>query len=130
MKTVLLATLFGLTFALSVRACSEQLIVEIRTTDSGISYALDKTMFNLDGNPKTPDEIEGWLREAITKIGDREAIWIHSDHRTSFKTVLEMLQRFKAAGVKRFVVLTGSGADSNIVLSGSCDEIRMLPPRK
>jgi biopolymer transport protein ExbD len=135
MKTVLLAILFGLTFASSVRANSEQLIVEIKTTDSGTSYALDKTMFNLDGDPKTPDEIEGWLREAIKKIGDREAIWIHSDDRTSFKTVLEMLHRFKAAGVKRFVVVTGSGADSQSFLLGSCDEIRLLktspaPPRK
>jgi hypothetical protein len=83
-------------------------------------------MFNLDGNPKTPDEIEGWLREAITKIGDREAIWIRSDDRTSFKTVLEMLHRFKAAGVKRFVVLTNWGANAQSVLSGSCDEIRLL----
>jgi hypothetical protein len=135
MKTVFLAIVFGLTFASPVRASSEQLIVVIKTTDSGISYALDKTMFNLEGNPKTPDEIEGWLREAIKKIGDREAIWIHPDDRTSFKTVQEMLNRFKAAGVKRFVVMTSFGADSTSFLLGSCDEIRLLktnpaPPRK
>jgi hypothetical protein len=130
MKTVFLAIVFGLTFAGPVRASSEQLIVKIRTTDSGISYALDKTMINLAGDPKTPDEIEGWLRGAIKKIGDREAIWIHSDDRTSFKTVLEMLHRFKAAGVKRFVVVTDWGADSVSVLTGSCDEIRVLPTRK
>jgi biopolymer transport protein ExbD len=130
MKTVFLAIVLGLTFARPVRASSEQLIVKIRTTDSGISYALDKTMISLAGDPKTPDEIEGWLREAIKKIGDREAIWIHSDDRTSFKTVLEMLHRFKAAGVKRFVVVTDWGADSQPVLTGSCDEIRVVPPRK
>lgn len=130
MKTVFLAIVFGLTFARPVRSSGEQLIVKIRTTDSGITYALDKTMINLVGDPKTPDEIEGWLREAIKKIGDREAIWIQPDDRTSFKTVQEMLHRFKAAGVKRFVVMTDLGADSTAFLLGSCDEIRVLPPRK
>ncbi len=129
MKTILLVLLLALSFAREGCA-SGPLTVEIMTTDRGVSYTLEKYGLRLDGDPKTPDEIETWLRGAVKAMGDREVIFIHPDDHTSFKTVQEMLRRFKAAGVKRFVVWTGAPNGPNSTLSGSLDDLRLsrLPP--
>jgi len=119
-KATLLILLGALCFAGCCRANSV-IVIEIATTDAGISYTMN-------AQPKTPAEIEGWLREAIRTFGDADPVLVCPDNRTSFKTVLEMLQRFKAAGVKHFEVFavaeTDGGTRVRDSLSGTADNIR------
>jgi biopolymer transport protein ExbD len=121
MRTTLSILLFALVFASCSRANS-LIVLEIRTTDAGISYTINNQQRN------TPAEVEAWLRLMVSEFGDADPVLIRPDERTSFKTVLDMLQRFKAAGVKRFEVFTDAevrnGARFQHSLSGALDSVR------
>lgn len=111
--------LFAFSLAASARANS-LIIIDITTTGAGTSY-------RLNNQPKSAPEIEGWLREAIGKNGNGDPVFIRPDDRTAFKTVLDMLQRFKAAGVKNFeVFFDAKDGDGTRIhsLVGTADNIR------
>ena len=124
MRTALIIALLALSLT-SYAHGSGAVTIEITTTENGTSYTLHKQGYYADMEAKTPAEIEAWLRGALKKIGEREPIFIYADDRTPFRAVMEMLGRFKAAGVKRFVVCTGTGADVKPALSASFDDIHL-----
>jgi biopolymer transport protein ExbD len=133
MRTTLLIVLLALSFARGALASGPP-AVEIITTDTGIRYVLHKQGYGAIMEDKTPEEIEAWLREWVGKIRDRE-IWLHASERTSFRSVMEMLGRFKAAGVKRFHVCTDPKGKVQSTLSGNFDNVQLgdfktTPPSK
>jgi biopolymer transport protein ExbD len=134
MRTTLLVVLFALSFARGALASGPP-SVEIITTDAGIRYVLHKQGYGAIMEDKTPGEIEAWLREWIGKVGEREEIWLHASERTSFRSVMEMLRRFKAAGVKQFLLCTDPKGKVQSVLSGNFDNVQLgdfntTPPAK
>ncbi|HEY5894807.1 MAG TPA: biopolymer transporter ExbD [Chthoniobacterales bacterium] len=101
MRTTLLLWLLAIMLTICARARSP-LLVDITTTDSGSSITFNAV-------PKTPDELEMYLRETVNSWGDHETIIVRPDDKTSFKVVFDILRRLKAAGVKRFEVQAGGG---------------------
>lgn len=134
MKTALLSVVLAFSLTGYLHA-SGAVTIEITTTDAGTSYTLHKQGYYADMAVATLPEIEAWLRGAIKQIGDREPVLIYADDRTPFRTVMDMLRRFKVAGVKRFAVCSGTGADVKPALSASFDDITLhrfdaTPPPK
>jgi hypothetical protein len=117
MRTTLLFFVFVVA-SLTTTGASTPIIIDITTIDSGNTYAINTERM-------TPQQIEAWLRQAIESFGDEDPFLIHPDQRTPFSIVFDMLQRFKAAGVKHFKVVT-TDKDGHIdrSLSGSANDIR------
>ncbi|HEV7404113.1 MAG TPA: hypothetical protein VGO11_14330 [Chthoniobacteraceae bacterium] len=119
MKTIVLIFLLTL-LAVCDSPANSVIIIDITTTDAGSSYKLNH-------QPKTPVEIETLLRAIFKDFVGDDPVFIRPDDRTSFGTVLEMLRRFKAAGVKRFeVVIDPRGGERGRTihsLSGTVDQI-------
>jgi hypothetical protein len=122
MKTALLIALLALGLAGDLWA-SGAVSIEITTSEAKPSYALYKQGYGLNREPKTPAEIEAWLREN-GKAAAAEWIFIYVDEHTTFQAVQEMLHRCKAAGVKRYSVITGLPPAK--VLSGMMEDLRAL----
>ena len=112
-------TILAVCFALALSSCSRAnsvVIIDITTTEAATTYALNNQR-------KTPDEIEAWLREAIKTFGDKDPVLIRPDKQTSFETVLDMIRRFKAAGVKHFQVFTVRVGDGDTRIQDSISGI-------
>ena len=127
MKTTIIAIFVAFCLGRYAEA-SGAITIEIITNDSGSHYTLHKQGYYADMESMTPGEIEAWLREAIKRIADHDMILIYADDRTPFRAVLDMLRRFKAAGVRNFAVCTGTGADVQPGLSASLDDIHLHSP--
>lgn len=132
MKTILSAFAMAL-LSMSVARGSGAITVEIRTTGAEIRYTLHT--FGVEGSKESikPEEIEVWLRENTGKgrpYGEsgQELVIIDTDERTSYITVLGMLKRIKAAGVKMFAITTFDGKTMNSV-SGDTKKIQEHPIR-
>ena len=124
MRTALLIVFLALCLTGCAHA-SGAVTIEITTAAAGPRYTLHKRGYGSDMEVKTPEEIEAWLRGAIKQIGENEVIFIYADDHIPFRTVVDMLRRFKAAGVRRFAVCTGTGADVQPALSGNIDDLRL-----
>ena len=69
----------------------------------------------MNAKAMTADQVESFLRQAVETFGDADPFLIWPDSRTSFATVLDMLRRFKAAGVKHFEVSTLASTNASEV---------------
>lgn len=112
---------------------SGPITIDINTTDAGVTYDLHDYDLRVEKDRQTPDEIEAWIRKRIAEL-PQHLVVIQPDDRTAFKTVFEMLRRFKSAGVNQFAVVTHEGANVHSVI-GSTDKISstkidVAPPRK
>jgi biopolymer transport protein ExbD len=121
MRTALLLILFVLSLNSSAHGSGPTTVV-ITTTDAGVSYALHDYDMRIEKDPQTPDEIETWIR---THAEGRKDQWVVvcPDARTTYRTVLEMLSRLKAAGVIQFAVVTYEGRNTHSLI-GATDKIR------
>jgi hypothetical protein len=124
MKKYLLIAFLALSLPVQMRA-SSVIAVEIATTDSGMSYAINKGN-SLEAMPATLGDIETWLRVASKDFAG--PILLYADDRTAFSTVMDMLRLFKTTGVKAFaVVMVEKVSGVGIVqhsLSGTTDKLR------
>ena len=119
MKAALLILLAVLSLADFARASGAPAI-DIITTEAGVSYIYHDYNRRLEKHPKTLDEIETWLRADLEEA--KEAVIIRPDARTSFKAVLDVLLRLKAAGVKWYIVMNYEGEVTRSVV-GNTDKI-------
>ena len=77
--------------------------VYITTTEAGVSYRLYDWNRRLEKKAKTLEEVSAWSSERVKEHAG-EFVGINADDGTSFKTIMDLLRRLKAAGVKHFVV--------------------------
>jgi len=97
------------------------IVVEIRTSDTGVTYAVN-------GKVMKADELEAWLRTTINAFGADEPFLLSGDDRTSFKAVVDVLKLFKRAGVKFYEVYsiaeTANGSRVRESVSGTTDGVK------
>jgi len=120
MKTTLLLILFVLSLYGSAHG-SGPTTVDITTTDAGVSYTLHDYDMRIEKDHQTPDEIETWIRTHAEGRKDQLVV-VCPDTRTTYQTVFEMLNRLKAAGVKRFAIVTHEGQTTHSLI-GATDKI-------
>ena len=108
--------------------------ITISTTDSGIAYTMHDPGYRVRMPNPTLDQIEAQLK-AHPDDDDtyNTLVTIYPDDRTSFKTVLDLLRRVKAASRKNFIVITresSNGAEVRHHLRGSTEDVRSFPGEK
>ena len=130
MKTFLLLIVLALSLKEEGRG-SGPVEITISTTDSGIVYTMLDPGYRKRMSDPTPDQIEAWIQAHPDDESFNSLVTIYPDDRTSFKTVLDTLRRLKAAGRKKFELITResrNGAEIRHMFRGSTDDVRSHPP--
>ena len=127
MKSTLSIVLLALALVRTVCASGPPDIF-ISTAEAGISYRLVDHNRRSEKETKSLEETVAWIAGRVSE-GEGAVIMIYPDDRTSFRTVLDLLRRFKTAGVKHFAVGVAESSGHGQVLhylDGKADMIHSL----
>jgi hypothetical protein len=124
MKPWIVSVLAGVVLTHHVRA-SGATMIDISTTDEGVSYAMHDYNYRTELSFQRAEELEAWMQKHYAEDKQKgPGVWLRPDDRTTFKTVFDLMLRFKGTNLE-VMLLEGKVGNDRMVATWRLEEFKV-----